>query len=156
MVGAFVGFVRDLFRGNRGFIALAAMGFAACFLLSELGRAHHWRWLTGWPPVLFVFTVPPEYRFRYTNKAWVWPVFSAMTLVTITGLAIASMIERLVERQHLAAPPTVASDVVRLLPVVVIGGLLFGALSMFSAWGLYSLFYRPDGRAPRALKRPRK
>jgi cytochrome b subunit of formate dehydrogenase len=146
MVSALAGVVRSLFRGNRGFIVLAALAFAACFLLSEFGRARQLRWLTGWPPVLFVFTVPPEYRFRYTNRAWVWPVLRAMTTVTVTGLAIASVIERAIERHHLAAPPPLASDLVKLIPVVVVGGLLFGALSLFSAWGLYSLFYRPDRR----------
>jgi hypothetical protein len=157
MVSAFIEALRGPFRGNRGFIVLATLGFAACFLLSELGRAQHFRWLTGWPPVLFVFTVPPEYRFRYTDKAWVWPVFSGMTLVTVAGLAIASAVERIIERGHLAAPPPLASDVLGLIPVVVIGGLLFAVLSLFSAWGLYSLFYRPRApRAPRALKRPRK
>lgn len=143
MVSAFVGVLRGLFRGNRGFLVLATLGFAACFLLSEVGRAQHLRWLTGWPPVLFVFTVPPEYRFRYTEKAWVWPVFSGMTIVTVTGLAIASAVERIIERGHLAAPPSLEADVLGLIPVIAIGGLLFAVLSLFSAWGLYSLFYRP-------------
>lgn len=154
MMSAAVGVVRGRFGGNRGFIVLAALAFAACFLLSELGRGEHIRWLNGWPPVLFVFTVPPEYRFRYTGKAWVWAVFSAMTIVTAVGLAIGSVVELLVERHHLAAAQPLGPDLVKLIPVVAIGGCLFGALSLFSAWGLYSLFYRPEGPVTRGRTRP--
>jgi hypothetical protein len=154
MVSALVGVVQGLFRGHRGFIAVAAPAFAVCFLMSQLGLSHQLRWLTGWPPLLFVFTVPPEYRWRYTDKAWAWPVFKAMTIVTATGLAIASVIETLIERHQLVVAPPLWSDVARLIPVVAIGGLLFGALSMFSAWGLFSLFYRPDGPVSRGRTRP--
>jgi hypothetical protein len=154
MVSALVGAVRGLFRGNRGFVILATLAFAACFLLSQFGRAQHLRWLTGWPPLLFVFTVPPEYRWRYTGKVWLWPVFSAMTIVTGAGLAIASVVERLVERHHLSPPPALGTDLVRLIPVIAIGGLLFAVLSLFSAWGLFSLFYRPEGPVSRGRTRP--
>jgi hypothetical protein len=64
------------------------------------------------------------------------------------------VIETLIERHQLVVAPPLWSDVARLIPVVAIGGLLFGALSMFSAWGLFSLFYRPDGPVSRGRTRP--
>ena len=80
--------------GKRAFLALSALAFAICFLVSQYGRAKHLRWLGGWPPLLFVFTVPPEYRFRFGSRAWARDVFIAMTTVTCTGLAIGVMSKR--------------------------------------------------------------
>jgi len=132
---------------KRTFVILATLAFAVCFLVSEYGRVRHLRWLGGWPPLLFVFTVPPEYRFRFTSGPWLREVFLTMTTVTGAGLAIAVLIETLVLRSQAstAGPlPSLSSALISLIPIVVLGGLLFGALSLFSAWGLYSVFYRRD------------
>ena len=128
---------------KRVFVILATLAFAICFLVSEYGRVRHLRWLGGWPPLLFVFTVPPEYRFRFTSGAWLREVFLTMTTVTGTGLAIAVLVETLVIRSQASAAslPSLSSALISLIPIVVLGGLLFGALSLFSAWGLYSVFY---------------
>jgi hypothetical protein len=146
--------------GKRAFIALSALAFAICFLVSEYGRARHLRWLGGWPPLLFVFTVPPEYRFRFATGAWARDVFIAMTTVTCTGLAIGVIVETLVVRSHPAAAaaplPALPAALFELIPVVVLGGLLFGALSLFSAWGLFSVFYRPEGRGRFAAEKGEK
>jgi hypothetical protein len=148
--------MRQFFASKRGFILLSAIAFAACFLASEIGRARHLRWLTGWPPLLFVFTVPPEYRWRFTDSHWAREVFLAMTTATTTGLAIAGVIETFVGRSYFATAATsqsLGSALANLIPVVALGGVLFGALSLFSAWGLYSVFYRPDGPISRRRSR---
>lgn len=140
--------IRAWVGGRRGFLLLCTAGFAACFLLSELGRVRHLRWLTGWPPLLFVFTVPPEFRWRFTRGPWVREVFLAMTEVTTSGLAVAALVETALARRQLAAPPPLGPALMQLVPIVVIGGVLFGVLSLFSAWGLYNVLFRPDsGRA---------
>jgi hypothetical protein len=143
--------------GRRAFVALSALAFAACFLVSEYGRAKQLHWLMGWPPLLFVFTVPPEYRWRFASRSWAREVFTVMTLITCAGLALGAVIETLVIRSRFVAPanPPLAlpSELVALIPVVALGGLLFGGLSLFSAWGLYSVFYRPDGVAVRRRER---
>ena len=90
--------------GKRAFVVLSALAFAACFLVSEYGRAKQLHWLMGWPPLLFVFTVPPEYRWRFTSHSWAREVFTAMTLITCTGLAIGAVIETLVIRSRFVAP----------------------------------------------------
>jgi hypothetical protein len=143
--------------GKRAFVVLSVLAFAACFLVSEYGRAKQLHWLMGWPPLLFVFTVPPEYRWRFTSRSWAREVFTVMTSVTCTGLAIGAVIETLVIRSRLVAsanpPLALRSELIALVPVVALGGLLFGALSLFSAWGLFSVFYRPDGVAVRGRER---
>jgi hypothetical protein len=146
-----------VFGGKRGFIVVATLAFAACFLLSELGRARHWLWLTSWPPLLFVFTVPPEYRWRFATRSWAREVFVVMSSITAVGLAIAGVIEVIIGRSRSAAtpaPPVLAPDLVKFALTVAIGGLLFGLLSLFSAWGLYSVFYRPEGPISRRRSGP--
>jgi hypothetical protein len=144
------------FGSRRGFIVISGLAFAGCFLLSEFGRAKHLQWLMGWPPLLFMFTVPAEYRWRFTTGPWLRDVFTAMTTVSWTGLAISSLVEVIVYRVRAVGSPAAPSDLVRLVPIVVLGGMLFGLLSLFSAWGLYSVFYRPEGPAARGrIKTPR-
>jgi hypothetical protein len=147
-----------MLAGKRAFFVLSALAFAACFLVSEYGRAKQLHWLMGWPPLLFVFTVPPEYRWRFTSHSWAREVFTVMTSITCTGLALGAVIETLVIRSGFVAPATnpplpLRSELAALIPVVALGGLLFGGLSLFSAWGLYSVFYRPDGVAVRGRER---
>jgi hypothetical protein len=143
------------FFGTRGaFVLIAGLAFAGCFMLSELGRAKHWQWLMGWPPLLFIFTVPPEYRWRFTGRSWVRDVFVAMTTTSCMALAISTVAEVAIYGVPIVDHQIVWSGLAQLLLLVVFGGLLFGALSLFSAWGLYSVFYRPDGPASRGRTRP--
>jgi hypothetical protein len=143
----------ELLGGKAAFIVIASLAFAACFALSDFGTVRHLRWLNGWPPLLFIFVVPPEYRWRFGRDPWARDVFVAMTAVTCSGLAIDSIVEAVVYQLRVTGTPALA-DMARLVSVVALGGLLFGLLSLFSAWGLYSLFYRPDGPVARHRTKP--
>ena len=84
-----------------------------------------------------------------------------MTTVTCTGLAIGVIVETLVVRSRVAAAaaplPALPAALVELIPVVVLGGLLFGALSLFSAWGLFQAWlHRPEGRGRFAAEKGEK
>lgn len=143
----------DLFSGKSGFILLSTLAFAGCFLLSDYGTAKHLQWLNGWPPLLFIFVVPPEYRWRFAPDLWVRDVLVAMTTVTCAGLMLSACVEAFVYHLRDSAPSP-SSDLLRLIAVVVLGGVLFGVLSLFSAWGLYSVFYRPGGPIARRRTKP--
>jgi len=139
--------------GKGGFILLSTLAFAACLFVSDYGTATHLRWLNGWPPLLFIFIVPPEYRWRFTRDPWVREVFVAMTAVSAVAVTVSALAEALLYRPRADHPPP-WSDLVLLIPVVAVSSLLFGALALFSAWGLYSVFYRPGGPVSRRRAKP--
>jgi len=129
---------------RRAFILISGLAFAVCFLLSELGTVRHLPWLIGWPPLLFVFTVPSEYRWRFARDNWVREVFIAMTQASFIALTVSTVVAVLMARRS-GAHAVNGSDLATLCALIVIGSTLFGVASLVSAWGLYKAFYRPRG-----------
>jgi hypothetical protein len=135
------------------FVVLSTFAFAICLLLSDLGTARHLLWLRGWPPLLFVLTVPSEYRFRFTGTRWAREIFQTFTAVCTTALIITVAVEATLHRVHIdAADPW--RGIGEIVVLVGIGGIAFGLLSLVSAWTLYTVAYHRDGPAARGRRRP--
>ena len=135
------------------FVVLSTFAFAICLLLSDLGTARHLVWLRGWPPLLFVLTVPSEYRFRFTGSAWALEVFQTFTAICTTALIITVAVDATLHRVHIDAHSP-WRNIGELVVLVGIGGIAFGLMSLLSAWTLYTVAYRHDGPAARGRRRP--
>jgi|SRR5579862_2733045 len=144
--------IQQFLSDRAAFVVLSTFAFTICLLLSDLGTARHLLWLRGWPPLLFVLTVPSEYRFRFTPGRWAREVFQTFTAVCTTALILTVAVEATLHRVHIdmRAPWT---DIGELVLLVGVGGIAFGVLSLVSAWTLYTVVYHRDGPAARGRRR---